>query len=110
MSLTATDLRDIRAIMREEIRDKIQGEVPKIVREGIEALVPDIVRKIIGEEVPVIVMQITHAEVPPIIRGEVKRQVGPLEGRLMAVENDVKEIYFMMSDLQQRLPTQQTQS
>jgi hypothetical protein len=100
MSLTATDLQDIRTIMHEEIHE----EVPKIIDEQV----PEIVRKIIGEEMPPIiderVLKIIRADVRPIVREEVRREVGPLEGWLMAVENDVKEIYFMISDLQKQLP------
>lgn len=110
MSLSFDDFQAIRMIMREELCEEVPRIIESTVPSMIQTLVPDIVRKIIGEEVPVIVLQIMHAEVPTIIRDEVKRQVGPLEGRLMAVENDVKEIYFMIDDLRQSLPIAQVQS
>jgi ABC-type cobalamin/Fe3+-siderophores transport system ATPase subunit len=39
-------------------------------------------------------------EIRTIVRDEVTRAVTPLEGRLEALENDIKEIYTMLKDLQ----------
>jgi hypothetical protein len=52
MSLTASDLQEIRTIVREEVRD------------------------------------------------EVALQIEPLAGQLIALENDIKDIYMMLKDLQ----------
>ena len=58
------------------------------------------IRIIIREEVRPIIRE----EVRPIVREEVRAEVDtrlrPVEGRLEAVENDVKDIYFMVADLQ----------
>jgi phosphopantetheine adenylyltransferase len=37
------------------------------------------------------------------IRAIVREEITPVENRLEAVENDVKEIYFMMSDMRRDL-------
>jgi hypothetical protein len=37
------------------------------------------------------------------IRFIMREELAPVENRLEAVENDIKEIYFMMSDMQRAL-------
>lgn len=39
------------------------------------------------------------------IRAIVREEITPVENRLEAVENDVKEIYFMMGDMRRDLNT-----
>ena len=70
MSLTATDLQDIRTIIREEV--------------------PEIVHKEVSVQL---------GPVNGHLR-DIDERLTSVEGRLEGVENDVKDIYFMITELQ----------
>ena len=80
MSLSADDLQDIRTVIREEVRPIIREEVRPIVREEVRAAFD------------------TDGRL--IVRDEIDKRLSPLEGRVTALENDVKEIYFILRDMQ----------
>lgn len=72
MSLTKEDTQQIRTIVREEVRP--------IVREEVEVVFQTEGRK--------------------IVREEIDQSITSLDGKLSALENDIKEIYSMISDMQ----------
>jgi hypothetical protein len=92
MSLTADNLLGIRTIVRDEVRPI----VVEVVREEVRSIVREVVR----EEVRPIVREVVRDDVRPIVREEVKLVVDSglkeLSGKVEALENDVKEIYFML--------------
>ncbi|HSW85716.1 MAG TPA: hypothetical protein VLF79_03870 [Candidatus Saccharimonadales bacterium] len=73
MSLSASDLQSIRTIVKEEVRETLPFEIRKFARD----------------------------ELIPALRGEIKfgieNGLDSINGQLDALENDVKEIYFMLS-------------
>lgn len=79
MSLTTTDLEDIRTIFREEIKP-LEVEVARLATEVTE----------LGN-------RITSLEIRV---GLLENRVTSLEGKVVALEDDVKEIYFMLEDFQ----------
>lgn len=83
MSLTATDLEGIRVIVREETRTIVQDEVREIVRDEVRDIVRDETRSIVS------------AELKPI-----KEDIETLKGVVETLENGIKEIYFMIAELQ----------
>ena len=71
MSLTATDLKAIRTILKEEVREEMQ----KVVREDVRQ----------------------------IVYGVVHGELNSLEGKVTALENDVKAIYFILAKLEKNI-------
>ena len=43
------------------------------------------------------------AEIRNVVQDVTRHELTPLEARLEAIENDVKEIYYMLSDYRKRL-------
>lgn len=91
MSLTKNDLQQIRTIMHEEVRD--------VVRETFETQGKEIIREemrlIMHTEGRDMTRSIVSAELQPV-----KESLARLEGTVEALENDIKDIYGMVSDLQ----------
>ena len=123
MSLTKNDLQQIRTIMHEEVREVvrevIQTEGREIIRDEInevfETRGKEIIRdevstafetqgkEIIREEMRITMNTEGRETTRSIVSAElqpVKESLARLEGTVEALENDIKDIYGMVSDLQ----------
>ncbi|HEX4774124.1 MAG TPA: hypothetical protein VH234_01240 [Candidatus Saccharimonadales bacterium] len=103
MSLTKADLQSIRTI----VKDTVSEEVRPIVKEVIRAEVRPIIKEVIREEVRPIVKEevrlVFQTEGREIVREEISKELKPINlklGKIEAIENDIKAIYYMLSDLQ----------
>lgn len=88
MSLTKSDLQSIRTVLQEEVRPIIPEEVRPILREEVRPIIREAVQPVVREEVK----NQMGIQLAPI-----RRQLNDIDGRLEALKNDVKEIYFILS-------------
>ena len=91
MSLTADDLSSIRAIVSEESRDIFRTEGRKVML------------GIFQNEGKEMVRDLFQTEGRLIVHETVKVELSSLEGKVTTVENDVKEIYFMLARIDKKL-------
>jgi hypothetical protein len=99
MSLAKNDLDDIRTLFREEIRPILREEIRPILRKEVRP----IVREEIVAIVPGIVRDEVQAIVPGIVRSELIKQISPTPGGMVALENDIKELYGSISQMQKEM-------
>lgn len=100
MSLTKSDLLEIRAVIESSVRPIVEETVRETVRPIVKDVVQETVRPIVEDVVQETVRPIIEETVRPIVLSAVDEAIEPLANEVKALRNDVREIYDMIADLQ----------